>query len=105
MLGELTRGQPHTRDTTELMSTLQNLGRGDSDTAYIAKRLAVSVERRTLPDDVIDAMVIMTPNALMGMITRLTARNATIYDLPRHLIMLLAQRFAHSPKGHRALRL
>jgi hypothetical protein len=92
-------------DTTQLMATLRTLGNGQSDAAFIAKRLAVGIERQHLPEDVIMSLVAMSPDAIAALITRLSTRQSTIYDLPRHLVTLFAQRFAHTPKGPRALQL
>jgi hypothetical protein len=105
MLGQLTRGQAATPDTSKLMLTLESLGRGESDAAYLAKRLAVGIERQTFPDDIVTSLAEMPSSSVMTLISRLTARNATIYDLPRHLVLLLAQKFATGPKGPRSLQL
>jgi hypothetical protein len=106
MFGQLTQGRPSpTGDTTELQAQLRDLGRGESEQSYIAKRMLIGVERRTLPDDTIARLNAMTPNALFGLINRLASRRATIYDLPRQLTLTLSQRFAGMAKGVRALHL
>jgi hypothetical protein len=105
MLGELTRGRAPARDTAQLLAVLASLGHGDSDKAYIAKRLTVGVERRTLPDDVIADLTNMSPVALNTMINRMAVRQSTIYNLPRQLVHALAQKFATGPKGMRSLQL
>jgi hypothetical protein len=94
-----------TTQTEELLDRLMEMAKGESEAAYMAKRLALGVHGRTLPDDVIQQMETMDAGRLYSLIGRLRNRQATIYDLPRQIVFCLASRAFPRPAARRMMEL